>query len=271
MPEEQNLRTIRQSGEGHGCSVLGDTFAFQKSSDRRELPRRMFTPVDEGGHVRTYPLITASLDESFYPHGICAEGNFCFIFASIAYSDVLCQAFSCIGVHVMSCVGTHSLTMSAANACSTYRTQKIAESSRLETVTFDASSPTRHTSRRSSAQGRTPSYIDLGDCNQQCRQCGCLFWNEVVTSSSDPEIEQLAIKDELGFVIHLEFGYNKGRLTNLVGIVPALAPSQSALFHFPYFIPRTSTLSNEEFLAICFVLECCTALQDMAMADFESQ
>nr|GEZ69408.1 reverse transcriptase domain-containing protein [Tanacetum cinerariifolium] len=32
-------------------------------------------------------------------------------------------------------------------------------------------------------------------------------WNEVVIPSSDPEIEQFAIKDELGFVIHLEFGY----------------------------------------------------------------
>nr|GEV05851.1 retrotransposable element Tf2 [Tanacetum cinerariifolium] len=31
--------------------------------------------------------------------------------------------------------------------------------------------------------------------------------NKVVTPSTDPEIEQLAINDELGFVIHLEFGY----------------------------------------------------------------
>nr|GEY87764.1 hypothetical protein [Tanacetum cinerariifolium] len=125
--------------EGHGCSVPGDTFAFQESSGRRELPRanvhtvsiggnvssrlstethhvldtttvplsRVFdrsknlglnvfgsdymchaearqiqttpvgtavTRVDEGGLVRTDPLITASLDESFYPHGICSEG-----------------------------------------------------------------------------------------------------------------------------------------------------------------------------------------------------
>nr|GEY62539.1 integrase, catalytic region, zinc finger, CCHC-type, peptidase aspartic, catalytic [Tanacetum cinerariifolium] len=36
---------------------------------------------------------------------------------------------------------------------------------------------------------------------------GNAFWNEVVTLSSDPEIEQLAIKVELGFVNHLEFGY----------------------------------------------------------------
>nr|GEZ33199.1 hypothetical protein [Tanacetum cinerariifolium] len=32
-------------------------------------------------------------------------------------------------------------------------------------------------------------------------------WNEVVTPLTDPEIEQLAINDELGFVIHHEFGY----------------------------------------------------------------
>nr|GEV54466.1 zinc finger, CCHC-type [Tanacetum cinerariifolium] len=34
-----------------------------------------------------------------------------------------------------------------------------------------------------------------------------MSWNEVVTPLSDPEIEQLAIKDELGFVIHLESSY----------------------------------------------------------------
>nr|GFA97269.1 hypothetical protein [Tanacetum cinerariifolium] len=137
------------SHEGHGRSVPGDTFAFQESSDRRELPRVnvhtvsiggnvisrlstkthhvldtttmplsrvfdhfrnlglnvfgsdymcdrqpiedrqiqttpvetaapiirqiLFTRVDEGGCVRTDPLITASLDERFYPHRICAE------------------------------------------------------------------------------------------------------------------------------------------------------------------------------------------------------
>nr|GFD00202.1 hypothetical protein [Tanacetum cinerariifolium] len=110
--------------EGHGCSVPGDTFAFQKSNDKRELPRAnvhtvsiggikfgverlrsdymchagdrrptedrqiqttpvgtaapvirqiSVTRVDERGRVHTDPLITASLDESFYPHGICAE------------------------------------------------------------------------------------------------------------------------------------------------------------------------------------------------------
>nr|GEZ65729.1 DNA-directed DNA polymerase [Tanacetum cinerariifolium] len=32
-------------------------------------------------------------------------------------------------------------------------------------------------------------------------------WNEVVTPLTDPKIKHLAIKDELGFVIHLEFGY----------------------------------------------------------------
>ncbi|GKB87859.1 hypothetical protein Tco_0960131 [Tanacetum coccineum] len=137
--------------EGHDGSVSGDSFAFQQSGDRRELPRadvhtvsiggnvssrlstethdvldtttvpllrvfdrfrnlgfkrlrvsrrlillvvniecdRQTTPVgtaapiihqisvtrvDDGGCVRTNPLITASLEESFYPHAICAEG-----------------------------------------------------------------------------------------------------------------------------------------------------------------------------------------------------
>ncbi|GJW11330.1 DNA helicase [Tanacetum coccineum] len=26
------------------------------------------------------------------------------------------------------------------------------------------------------SEGHTPSYIDLGDCHQQCQHCGCLFW-----------------------------------------------------------------------------------------------
>nr|GEX46898.1 putative reverse transcriptase domain-containing protein [Tanacetum cinerariifolium] len=74
-------------------------------------------------------------------------------------------------------------------------------------------------------------------------------WNEVVMPSTDPEIEQLAINDELGFVIHHEFGYINLRFyedrlqyeyctceQNLVGIVPTLAPSQSALFPYSHFM-----------------------------------
>nr|GEY43877.1 DNA helicase [Tanacetum cinerariifolium] len=66
---------------------------------------------------------------------------------------------------------------SAANECSTPGTQQIVESSRLKTATSEVSSSSRHTPRRSSIHGRrgTPSYLDLGDCNQQCRHCGCLF------------------------------------------------------------------------------------------------
>nr|GEY55034.1 hypothetical protein [Tanacetum cinerariifolium] len=31
-------------------------------------------------------------------------------------------------------------------------------------------------SKSSRSKHDTPSYMDLGDCDQQCRHCGCLFW-----------------------------------------------------------------------------------------------
>ncbi|GKC34594.1 DNA helicase [Tanacetum coccineum] len=71
-------------------------------------------------------------------------------------------------------VGSH--VVSASGKCSTSGTEHIVESSRLHAATSDAYSPIRYASTRSLAHGRMPSYIDLGNCNQQCRHCGCLFW-----------------------------------------------------------------------------------------------
>nr|GEW84697.1 helitron helicase-like domain-containing protein [Tanacetum cinerariifolium] len=49
----------------------------------------------------------------------------------------------------------------------------------------DTSSLGTRSMRRSSTNGRTPSYIDLGDCDQQCRHCGCLFWyNERIRNNN---------------------------------------------------------------------------------------
>ncbi|GJV14743.1 hypothetical protein Tco_1360066 [Tanacetum coccineum] len=54
--------------------------------------------------------------------------------------------------------------------CSTSVTEHTVELSCLQSATSDASSSSRYASRRSLAHERTPSYIDLGDCNQQCHQ-----------------------------------------------------------------------------------------------------
>ncbi|GJS49151.1 DNA helicase [Tanacetum coccineum] len=69
--------------------------------------------------------------------------------------------------------------------CSTSVTERIVESSCLRSATSNTSSSSRYASRRSLAHERTVSYIDLGDCNQQCRHCGCLFWyNERLKSNN---------------------------------------------------------------------------------------
>ncbi|GJV76911.1 DNA helicase [Tanacetum coccineum] len=68
---------------------------------------------------------------------------------------------------------------SAINDCSTLGTEKaqnISQSQSLQTRMYNQSSSSRNVPRRSQNQGDTMSYIDLGDCDQECRHCGCLFW-----------------------------------------------------------------------------------------------
>ncbi|GJY09724.1 DNA helicase [Tanacetum coccineum] len=67
----------------------------------------------------------------------------------------------------------------AINDCSTLgteKTQSISQSQFLQTRMYNQSSSSRNVPRRSQTQGDTTSYMDLGDCNQECRHCGCLFW-----------------------------------------------------------------------------------------------
>ncbi|GJR22636.1 DNA helicase [Tanacetum coccineum] len=152
-----------------------------------------FTRVDEGGFVRTNPLITASLEESFYPHAICVVGHAALssIIAPVNHAYLCLNVTDCVirpeiipfptnrleNAYQSHARGENSdTTVSAANECSTPRTQQTVESGRLQTAMSEVSSSSRHTPRRSSIHGGTPSYIDLGDCNQQCRHCGCLFW-----------------------------------------------------------------------------------------------
>ncbi|GJT84024.1 hypothetical protein Tco_1058366 [Tanacetum coccineum] len=194
----------------------------------------LVTIVNEGGCVRTNPLITASLEESFYSHAICTQGvvghvassstiapvshaYLCLIVTDcvirpeiipfpnsrlkmrirVTYGEIIqillvvCpntmkvfgflkmtfhHALDVLSVKVAEVKYLMWLIVSAANECSTLGTQQTVESGRLQTAMSDASSSIRHTPRRSSIHGETPSYIDLGDCNQQCRHCGCLFW-----------------------------------------------------------------------------------------------
>nr|GFA46903.1 retrovirus-related Pol polyprotein from transposon TNT 1-94 [Tanacetum cinerariifolium] len=51
-------------------------------------------------------------------------------------------------------------------------------------------------------------FVDQDNPNHIYKLKKALYsWNEVVTPLTDPEIEHLAINDELGFVIHHEVGY----------------------------------------------------------------
>nr|GEY16523.1 helitron helicase-like domain-containing protein [Tanacetum cinerariifolium] len=77
---------------------------------------------------------------------------------------------------------------SAINDCSTLGTQKtqnIRQSRPLQTRMYNQSSSSRNVPRRPQNQGDTTYYIDLGDCDQECRHCGCLFWyNERLKSTT---------------------------------------------------------------------------------------
>ncbi|GJR52714.1 DNA helicase [Tanacetum coccineum] len=73
------------------------------------------------------------------------------------------------------CIILHN-EVSAISECSTLGTQKTSQSRPLQTVMYNQPSSSRNVPRRPQNQGDTTSYIDLGDYDQECCHCGCLFW-----------------------------------------------------------------------------------------------
>ncbi|GJW68035.1 DNA helicase, partial [Tanacetum coccineum] len=197
--------------EGLGGSVSGDSFSFQQSGHMRELPRLNVHTVSIRGNASpqiwgSTPLIGKTIDDGGV--GGSVSGGNVSVGSHVGSPSVTApvnHAYLCL--NVTDCVirpeiipfsnsrlenayqsharGENSDTIglmsphnevSASGKCSTSGTEHIVESSRLHAATSDAYSPIRYASTRSLAHGRTPSYIDLGNCNQQCRHCGCLFW-----------------------------------------------------------------------------------------------
>ncbi|GJR23422.1 hypothetical protein Tco_0971949 [Tanacetum coccineum] len=191
--------------EGLGGSVSGDSFPFQQSDDMRELPRldvhtvsirgnvspRLSTETHDVLDITTVPLsrvfdrfrnlglnkfdrqATENQEIQTTPAGTAGVGSYV---GSPSVTAPVNHAYLCL--NVTDCViRPEIIPFSNSRLENAYQSHARGENS----DTIGLMSPHNEVSASgkcstSGTDSRTPSYIDLGNCNQQCRQCGCLFW-----------------------------------------------------------------------------------------------
>nr|GFA20079.1 hypothetical protein [Tanacetum cinerariifolium] len=134
--------------EFNGGSIQEYTPTSEESIERREAPSAYVQTLEIGGNVRTR-LSTGSQD---------------------MYALDMIYSTAVKVIYLM------SSTVSAMNECSNLGIQKRSQSRPLQTAMSKEPSSSKNVPRRPRNQGDGPSYIDLGDCDHQCRHCGCLFW-----------------------------------------------------------------------------------------------
>nr|GEW84695.1 helitron helicase-like domain-containing protein [Tanacetum cinerariifolium] len=151
--------------------------------------------VDERGCVHTSPLITGSWEETSCSRAICSHGVAGYVSSSSTIAP-LNHAYLCLNVtdgvvrpEIVPFTNTRPVTTHEGNGYreNTRHTGGLFQQNEVFSITpmSDTSSLGTRSMRRSSTNGRTPSYIDLGDCDQQCRHCGCLFWyNERIRNNN---------------------------------------------------------------------------------------
>ncbi|GJU87513.1 DNA helicase [Tanacetum coccineum] len=160
---------------------LGFNSFDRQTTDDRDVQTPTARAAGVGSHVGS-PSVIAPVNHAY----LCLNVTDCIIRPAII-PFVNSRLENAYQTHAR---GDNSATidfMSPDNegGCSTSVTERIVESSCLRSATSNTSSSSRYASRRSLPHERTVSYIDLGDCNQQCRHCGCLFWyNERVKSNN---------------------------------------------------------------------------------------
>ncbi|GKB83788.1 DNA helicase, partial [Tanacetum coccineum] len=164
-------------------------YSFGSHSVRQSAPiihHVSVSTVDERGCVHTRPLITGSLQESSSSRAICGPGVAGYVGSSsrIAPSN---HAYLCLDV-ADGVVRPKIVPFTSTRPGNTYEGDDFRENTCHTVGSFQHSqvpptTPVSHTSyfggrstTQSSIKGHTPSYIDLGDCDQQCHHCGCLFW-----------------------------------------------------------------------------------------------
>ncbi|GJR08538.1 DNA helicase [Tanacetum coccineum] len=106
--------------------------------------------VDEQGCVHTRPLTTGALQETSGSWPIRGPDGVSYVGSSSTVAPFN-HAYLCLDV---------------TDASEALPTTTLSHESDFTTCS----------TTQSSIDGHTPSYIDLGDCDQQCNHCGCLFW-----------------------------------------------------------------------------------------------
>ncbi|GKA86644.1 DNA helicase [Tanacetum coccineum] len=118
--------------------------------------------VDERGCVHTSPLITGSLEETSCSRAICSPGLAGYVGSSSRIAP-LNHAYLCLNV-TDGVVRPKIIPFTSTRPGTTYEGDGQKENTHHTGGLFQHS------------EGHMPSYIDLGDCDQQCQHCGCLFW-----------------------------------------------------------------------------------------------
>ncbi|GJX45249.1 hypothetical protein Tco_0261925 [Tanacetum coccineum] len=154
-------------------------YSFGSHSVRQSAPiihHVSVSTVDERGCVHTRPLITGSLQESSSSRAICGPGVAGYVGSSsrIAPSN---HAYLCLDV-VDGVVRPKIVPFTSTRPGNTYEGDDFRENTCHTVGSFQHSqvpptTPVSHTSyfggrstTQSSIKGHTPSYIDLGDCDQ---------------------------------------------------------------------------------------------------------
>ncbi|GJU53612.1 hypothetical protein Tco_1227326 [Tanacetum coccineum] len=142
--------------------------------------------VDEQGCVHTSPLITGSLEETSCSRAICSPSLAGYVGSSSRIAP-LNHAYLCLNV-TDGVVRPKIIPFTSTRPGTTYEGDGYRENTHhtgglfQHSEVFPASlmSDTSYLGTRSMTQssikGHMPSYIDLGDYDQQCQHCGCLFW-----------------------------------------------------------------------------------------------
>ncbi|GJV36121.1 helitron helicase-like domain-containing protein [Tanacetum coccineum] len=142
--------------------------------------------VDEQGCVHTRPLTTGALQETSGSWPIRGPDGVSYVGSSSTVAPFN-HAYLCLDV-TDAVVRPQIVPFTSTMTSNVYEqdghikdthdgTDLFEQSEALPTTTLSHESDfTTCSTTQSSIDGHTPSYIDLGDCDQQCNHCGCLFW-----------------------------------------------------------------------------------------------
>ncbi|GJX30769.1 DNA helicase [Tanacetum coccineum] len=168
--------------------------------------------VDERGCVHTSPLITSSLEETSYSRAICSPGVAGYVGSSSRIAPVN-HAYLCLNVtdgivrpEIVPFTRTRPTTYEGDDhRQNTYHTCGLFQHSEVfpTTAMSDMAYLGTRSMTQSSIKARTPSYIDLGDCDQQCQH-----WKIYMPPTPDPPVFIRQLLTNSHFMEHIR-AYNQ--------------------------------------------------------------